>query len=116
MAVGWIENDEDVTKAYLDEICSDKPLIMNIGSGHSCLLNTKPLEWAGIDAAYAKKIGYDMVELITEADKEGLAVHVHSEGGMFDCDFLHDVIEKVAEAKLVATLVEGEEVYKAKGK
>ena len=32
---------------------------------------------------------------------------------VFDCDFLHDDIEKVAQANIVATLVDGEEVYKA---
>lgn len=32
---------------------------------------------------------------------------------VYDCDFLHDNIEKVAEASLVATIVDGEEVYKA---
>ena len=32
---------------------------------------------------------------------------------VYDCDSLHDDIEKVAEAKLVATIVDGEEVYKA---
>ena len=32
---------------------------------------------------------------------------------VYDCDFLHDDIEKVAEANLVATIVDGEEVYKA---
>lgn len=32
---------------------------------------------------------------------------------VYDCDFLHDDIEKVVEAKLVATIVDGEEVYKA---
>ena len=31
---------------------------------------------------------------------------------VYDCDFLHDDLEKVAEAKLVATVVDGEEVYK----
>ena len=46
MAGGWIENDQYVTKAYLDEICADKPLIMQTGGGHSMLLNTKALEWA----------------------------------------------------------------------
>ena len=30
-----------------------------------------------------------------------------------DCDFLHDDIEKVAQANIIATIVEGEEVYKA---
>jgi hypothetical protein len=32
---------------------------------------------------------------------------------VYDCDFLHDDIEKVAEASLVATIVDGEEVYRA---
>ena len=61
LASGWIENEEYVTKAYLDDICSDKPLFMHTGGGHSMLLNTKALEWAGIDAEYAKKTGYDLV-------------------------------------------------------
>ncbi len=37
MAAGWIENDEYVSKAYLDEICADKPLLMQTGGGHSML-------------------------------------------------------------------------------
>lgn len=32
---------------------------------------------------------------------------------VFDCDFLLDDIEKVAQAKIVATIIDGEEVYKA---
>ena len=32
---------------------------------------------------------------------------------VFDCDFLHDDIEKVAKANVVATIIDGEEVYKA---
>ena len=32
---------------------------------------------------------------------------------VFDCDFLHDDIEKVAQANIVATIIDGEEVYKA---
>ena len=31
---------------------------------------------------------------------------------VFDCDFLHDDIEKVAQANVVATIVDGEVVYK----
>ena len=31
---------------------------------------------------------------------------------VYDCDFLHDDIEKVAEANLIATVVDGVEVYK----
>ena len=32
---------------------------------------------------------------------------------VFDCDFLHDDIEKVAQANVIATIVDGEEAYKA---
>jgi predicted amidohydrolase YtcJ len=32
---------------------------------------------------------------------------------VFDCDFLHDDLEKVAQANIVATIVDGEEVFKA---
>ena len=32
---------------------------------------------------------------------------------VFDCDFLHDDLEKVAQARLVVTIVDGEEVYRA---
>ena len=31
---------------------------------------------------------------------------------VYDSDFLHDDIEKVAQANLLATIVDGEEVYK----
>ena len=31
---------------------------------------------------------------------------------VYDCDFLHDDIDKVAQANIVATIVDGEEVFK----
>ena len=80
LAAGWVENDEYVSKAYLDEICADKPLIMQTGGGHSMLLNTKALEWAGIDAAYAKKYGYDQVHV----DKDGNPDGYICEGPVFE--------------------------------
>ena len=71
IASGWVENDEYVSKAYLDEICSEKPLLMQTGGGHSMLLNTKAMEWAGIDAAYAKKWGYDLVHVDKDGEPDG---------------------------------------------
>ena len=71
LASGWVENEEYVTKAYLDEICADKPLFMHTGGGHSMLLNTKALEWAGIDAEYAKKYGYDQVHVDENGEPDG---------------------------------------------
>jgi len=71
MAAGWTENEEYVTKAYLDEVYSEKPLIMQTGSGHSMLLNTKAMEWAGIDAEYAKKYGPAMVHVDKNGEPDG---------------------------------------------
>ena len=71
LAAGWVENEEHVTKSYLDEICNDKPLFLHTGGGHSMLLNTKALEWAGIDAAYAKKYGYDLVHVDENGEPDG---------------------------------------------
>lgn len=71
MAAGWMENEEYVSKAYLDEICSDKPLIMHSSGGHSMLLNTKALEVAGIDAEYAKKYGYAQVHVDANGEPDG---------------------------------------------
>ena len=71
LAAGWVESDEYVSKAYLDEICPDKLLMMQTGGGHSMLLNTKALQWAGIDAAYAKRMGYDMVHVDAQGNPDG---------------------------------------------
>ena len=71
VAAGWNEDEQYISKAYLDDICSEKPLIMQTGGGHSCLLNTKALEWAGIDAEYAKKYGYDQVHVDENGEPDG---------------------------------------------
>ena len=71
LAAGWVKNEEPITKEYLDEICPDKPLIMNTGDAHSCLLNTKALEWAGVDAEFAKKHGYDLVYVDENGEPTG---------------------------------------------
>ena len=80
VAAGWVENEEYVDKSFLDEICSDKPLFMQTGGGHSMLLNTKALEWAGVDAEYAKKWGYDLVHV----DKNGEPDGYLCEGPLFE--------------------------------
>ncbi len=80
VAAGWVENDEYVDKSYLDEICSDKPLLMQTSGGHSALLNTKAMEWAGVNAEYAKKWGYDLVHV----DKNGEPDGYICEGPLFE--------------------------------
>ncbi len=76
VAGNWDESDEYVSSAYLDEICADKPLIMHTAGGHSMLLNTKALEWAGIDAEYAKKYGYDQVHVDKDGNPDGYICEV----------------------------------------
>ena len=71
VAAGWEENDEHVDKAYLDGICADKPLMMQTGGGHSMLLNTCALRWAGIDAAYAGEMGPDQVHVDENGEPDG---------------------------------------------
>ena len=71
LAAGWIKNEEPITKAYLDEICPDKPLIMNTGDAHSCLLNTKALAWAGVDAEFARKYGPELVHVDENGEPTG---------------------------------------------
>ena len=93
MAAGWIPNDEPISKAYLDEICPDKPFIMNSADAHSCLLNTKALEWAGIDAQKAKEYGYDLVHVDENGEPNGYLC----EGPAFKV--MHEVPVTVEEAK-----------------
>lgn len=93
LAAGWVQNDEKVTKAYLDEICPDKPLIMNTSDAHSCLLNTKALEWAGVDAEFARKYGPAIVHVDGNGEPDGYIC----EGPAFK--IIHDVPVTVEEAK-----------------
>ena len=56
VAQGWGEDgNPDINVSLLDEICPDKPLLLNTSGGHSVLLNTKAMEYFGVDAEYAKK-------------------------------------------------------------
>ena len=71
LAAGWNENDQYVTKEYLDEICSDKPLIMNSSGGHSILCNTKALEYAGFDKACAEKYGPALIHVDENGEPDG---------------------------------------------
>ena len=80
VAAGWVENEEYVDKSFLDEICSEKPVFMQTGGGHSMLMNTKAMEWAGVDAEYAKKWGYDLVHV----DKNGAPDGYICEGPLFE--------------------------------
>ncbi len=85
MAAMWVENEDYVTKAYLDE--SEQSLrAMTINVAHQ----------------FRQEHRLGSIEFGKVANMT-----------VFDCDFLHDDIEKVAQANIVATIVDGEEVYKA---
>ena len=56
LATGWAEDSNpDINSALLDDICPDKPLILNTGSGHSVLLNKKAMEYIGVNDEYINK-------------------------------------------------------------
>jgi predicted amidohydrolase YtcJ len=44
---------------------------MNTGGGHSCLLNTRALEWAGVDRAFAEEYGPAMVHVDESGEPDG---------------------------------------------
>ena len=71
LAAGWIEDDVYNDRYDLDGICAEKPVIVQTGGGHSMLLNSRALEWAGIDAEYAKRLGPDMVHVYENGEPDG---------------------------------------------
>ena len=71
LAAGWLEDTTPIDHKYLDDICSDKPLIMNTGGGHSCLLNTKAMEVFGINDASVEKYGTALVHVGPDGHPDG---------------------------------------------
>ncbi|MCQ2786975.1 MAG: amidohydrolase family protein, partial [Bacilli bacterium] len=74
LASGWaegMEGTEVIDKAFLDEVCKDKPLVLNTCGGHSVLLNTKALEYFGVDKAFADKWGHDLVHVDADGNPDG---------------------------------------------
>lgn len=64
LATGWVEDENpEINSAMLDEVCPDKPLVLNTSSGHSVLLNKKAIEYFGVNEEYAKKWGTDLVRV-----------------------------------------------------
>ena len=62
---------------------------------------------------YEQEVSYVGKELADESYPIKSFYDAGANMAVFDCDFLHDDIEKVAQANIVATIVDGEEVYKA---
>ena len=72
LAAGWLEDGySNITREFLDEICPNKPLMLNSAGGHSLLLNTCAMERFGITAAYAKEMGTDLVRVDENGEPTG---------------------------------------------
>lgn len=72
VASGWAEDDNpDINSAFLDEICPDKPLLLNTVGGHSMLLNTKAKEHFGINDESVKKWGKDLIRVDEDGQPTG---------------------------------------------
>lgn len=64
LAAGWGEDGKCIfERDFLDEICNDKPLIMNTMGGHSILLNTKAMELFNVNKELVDKYGSDLVRI-----------------------------------------------------
>lgn len=71
LAAGWMEDGTYLDHTYLDNIISDKPLILNTAGGHSCLLNKKAMEVFGFDDASVEKYGTALVHVDADGHPDG---------------------------------------------
>ena len=75
LAAGWLEGLEPAgvvfDRAFLDEICPDKPLMLNSGGGHSILLNTAAMKHYGVDKKFAEEYGTDLVRVDENGEPTG---------------------------------------------
>lgn len=71
VAAGWGEDGTPIDHTYLDEICSDKPLILNTAGGHACLLNKEAMKWRGIDKSAVEKYGTALVHVDSNGNPNG---------------------------------------------
>ena len=71
LAAGWNETEEVLDHNYLDDIYNEKPLIMNTAGGHSCLLNSKAMEYFNIDSQAVKEYGSNLVHVYENGEPTG---------------------------------------------
>ncbi|MDO4941174.1 MAG: amidohydrolase [Erysipelotrichaceae bacterium] len=71
LTCGWSEDGSFFDHNWLDELCSDKPMIMNTCGGHSCLLNKKAMEVYGINKDYLAKYGKERVHIYDNGELTG---------------------------------------------
>ena len=71
VAQGWNETTGPLDYRFLDNILNDKPLVLNTGGGHSCLLNSKAMEYYGINKETLNKYGSDLVRIDENGELTG---------------------------------------------
>lgn len=72
LVAGWNEDKTTIlTAEYLDEICPDKPLLLNTSAGHSILLNHAAMKAFGITREYAQSQGTDLVRVDENGEPTG---------------------------------------------
>ena len=72
MAAGWLEDGHaKITKEFLDDLCPNKPFLLNSAGAHSLLLNTAAMKKYGITAGYAKECGTDLVRVDENGEPTG---------------------------------------------
>ena len=71
LAAGWNETGDVLDHTYLDNIYNEKPLVMNTSGGHSCLLNTKAMEFFNIDKKAVEKYGDNLVHTYENGEPTG---------------------------------------------
>ena len=71
MAAGWSEDGTELTHEYLDEMCSNKPLVLNTAGGHACLLNKVAMDAFGVNKQMVEKYGTSLVHVDENGQPNG---------------------------------------------
>lgn len=69
---GWTEDgNKEITSEFLDEICSEKPMILITDGGHAVLLNRAARNAFGITKVFAFREGTDLVHVDENGEPTG---------------------------------------------
>ena len=75
LVAGWLDGLEDednkMDRAFLDELCPNKPLMLNSSGSHSLLLNSEAIRQYKVDKEFAKKWGKDLVRVDENGNPTG---------------------------------------------
>lgn len=75
LVAGWLDGLEDennkMDRAFLDELCPDKPLMLNSSGSHSLLLNSVAMKQYKVDSKFVEKWGKDLVRVDENGEPTG---------------------------------------------